>query len=57
VRDDGTGLADEDAPENTGLRGMRERAFAIDASLVVETDPERGVRVSLRVPFQADGEP
>jgi two-component system, NarL family, sensor histidine kinase UhpB len=57
VRDDGAGIVDEDAPENTGLRGMRERAFAIDASLVVETDPERGVRVALRVPLPVEGEP
>ncbi|GAA1409889.1 sensor histidine kinase [Catellatospora coxensis] len=48
VADDGRGAAD--APEGAGIRGMRERALLIGASLEVTRSPAGGTEVRLRVP-------
>jgi two-component system, NarL family, sensor histidine kinase UhpB len=51
VIDDGVGISGGET-EGAGLRGMRERAFAIDGSLAIETN-DGGVRVVLEVPLPA----
>ncbi len=48
VSDDGVGLPGDD-DGGSGVRGMHERAFAIGASLVIETEPSAGVRVALEL--------
>ncbi|MFC9619995.1 HAMP domain-containing sensor histidine kinase [Streptomyces sp. NPDC056930] len=54
VRDNGHGL--RDAAEGSGIRGMRERALLIGARFVIETTPEGGTAVRLRVPTTAGAE-
>jgi two-component system sensor histidine kinase UhpB len=49
VRDDGRGLAAEDVATN-GIRGMRERAMLIGASLTIESAPGEGTEVRLAIP-------
>ena len=50
VRDDGRGL-DREQPAGTGIRGMRERAALIGATLEIRNnDPGPGTRVCLQVP-------
>ncbi len=53
VTDDGVGFA-EDAAEDAGVRGMRERALAIDATLRIETGERAGVCVVLELPLPTD---
>lgn len=48
VRDDGRGVGA--AAEGAGLRGMRERALLVGATLTVGPGPDGGTDVSLRVP-------
>ncbi|MFC9123693.1 sensor histidine kinase, partial [Streptomyces sp. NPDC057067] len=50
IRDDGRGLGD--APEGAGLRGMRERALLIGATLTLGTGAEGGTDVRLDVPVR-----
>jgi two-component system sensor histidine kinase UhpB len=50
VRDDGRGFDLGAHAEGTGLRGMRERAVLIGASLHVDSRPGRGTTVRLSVP-------
>jgi len=51
VTDDGRGL-NGGAPEDTsGIRGMRERALLVSASLTVENAPGGGAQVTLDVPL------
>jgi two-component system sensor histidine kinase UhpB len=50
VSDDGVGIHDDEI-QGAGLRGMRERAFSIGASLAIESVPGTGVRVSLVLPL------
>lgn len=54
VTDDGAGLPGE-AAEDAGLRGMRERAFAIGGMLTIDSDERTGVRVVLELPLPIDG--
>jgi len=49
VRDDGRGLAAAHMATN-GIRGMRERAMLIGASLTVESAPGEGTEVRLAIP-------
>jgi two-component system sensor histidine kinase UhpB len=49
VRDDGRGLAAEQVATN-GIRGMRERAMLIGASLSLESAPGEGTEVRLAIP-------
>ena len=51
VADDGTGM-DGSFPGG-GLRGMRERAVSVGATLETRSTPGEGVEVSLRVPIPA----
>ncbi|MPY34292.1 sensor histidine kinase [Streptomyces adustus] len=48
VRDNGTGL--EEGREGAGIRGMRERALLIGATLSLTPAPGRGTDIRLRVP-------
>jgi two-component system sensor histidine kinase UhpB len=49
VSDDGAGIPDREA-EDAGIRGMRERALAIGATLAITTSPSDGTRVALHLP-------
>lgn len=49
VADDGKGL-DPEMPYGVGLRSMTERARALGGKLEIESEPEQGTRVRLRVP-------
>ena len=55
VGDDGRGFTFEQATRGLGMQGMRERALLVGGDLRVESRPELGTRVSLRVPIQGDG--
>ncbi len=52
LSDDGNGFEPEEARQGggLGLRGMRERAQAIGGTLLVESSPGKGTRVSILVP-------
>ena len=50
VGDDGCGFDTAVHARGTGLRGMRERAVLIGASLDVESRPGHGTIVRLRLP-------
>jgi two-component system, NarL family, sensor histidine kinase UhpB len=52
VGDDGRGFTFEQATSGLGLSGMRERALLVGGDLRVESRPELGTRVSLRVPIE-----
>jgi two-component system sensor histidine kinase UhpB len=54
VGDDGHGFTFEQATSGIGLAGMRERALLVGGDLRVESRPELGTRVSLRVPIKTD---
>jgi two-component system, NarL family, sensor histidine kinase UhpB len=54
VADDGVGM-DGSFPGG-GLRGMRERAVSVGATLETRSSAGRGVQVSMRIPVPADGE-
>ncbi|MBI5564006.1 MAG: GAF domain-containing sensor histidine kinase [Chloroflexi bacterium] len=57
VCDDGLGFdaAQTTATGGLGLRGMRERAQRIGATLQIESAPNQGTRVSIQVPMSAHG--
>jgi len=52
VGDDGRGFSFEQAARGLGIAGMRERALLVGGDLRVESRPELGTRVSLRVPIE-----
>jgi two-component system sensor histidine kinase UhpB len=54
VGDDGRGFTFEQAAQGLGIAGMRERALLVGGDLRVESRPELGTRVSLRVPIQVN---
>jgi two-component system, NarL family, sensor histidine kinase UhpB len=54
VGDDGQGFSFDQAAKGLGLPGMRERALLVGGDLRVESRPELGTRVSLRVPIETD---
>lgn len=55
VGDDGHGFTFDQAARGLGIAGMRERALLVGGDLRVESRPEVGTRVGLRVPLgQAD---
>jgi len=57
VADDGVGLpANAAERSSTGIPGMRERAFLIDARLTIDDAPGGGTRVRLDVPTSGPGE-
>src|SRR4051812_35542008 len=51
VADDGHGFTFDQATKGLGMGGMRERALLIGGDLNVESRPESGTRVRLRVPI------
>jgi two-component system, NarL family, sensor histidine kinase UhpB len=51
VADDGRGFTFDEATRGLGMGGMRERALLIGGDLNVESRPESGTRVRLRVPI------
>lgn len=53
VSDNGQGLP-EPLSEGGGLAGMRERAMLIDGDLRIETEPDSGVAVSLRLTMEGE---
>jgi two-component system, NarL family, sensor histidine kinase UhpB len=54
VRDDGRGMPDR-RREGGGMRGMRERAGLVGASLRITSAPDAGTEVHLDVPLHAEG--
>jgi two-component system sensor histidine kinase UhpB len=50
VRDDGRGMSQESLRSSNGIRGMRERAMLIGASLAIDSRPGRGTEVRLILP-------
>jgi two-component system sensor histidine kinase UhpB len=55
VADDGGGFTFDQATTGLGLGGMRERALLLGGELKVESRPEVGTRVRLRVPIREHG--
>jgi two-component system sensor histidine kinase UhpB len=53
IRDDGRGLGL--AHEGAGIRGMRERALLVDATLDLGAAPTGGAEVNLLVPLNRKG--
>jgi two-component system, NarL family, sensor histidine kinase UhpB len=53
VGDDGSGFTFDQAARGLGIAGMRERALLVGGDVEVESRPNVGTRVSLRVPLQA----
>jgi two-component system, NarL family, sensor kinase len=58
VQDDGVGFDWAEVMENPGLgfSSMRERARLIRSELSIQSQPEKGTVISLRVPFKREGE-
>jgi two-component system, NarL family, sensor histidine kinase UhpB len=54
VSDDGRGFTFDQAAGGLGLSGMRERALLVNGDLQVESRPQIGTRVRLRVPIEGD---
>ena len=50
VADDGVGFGPDTRP-GVGMGSMRERAVLIDGELEIESEPELGTSVRLRVPL------
>ena len=53
VGDDGSGFTFDQAARGLGITGMRERALLVGGDVEVESRPNVGTRVSLRVPLQS----
>jgi two-component system sensor histidine kinase UhpB len=51
VTDDGIGLGDGPTEDASGIRGMRERALLVSASLTLDESPHGGAQVTLEVPL------
>lgn len=51
VSDDGIGFAAESFPGHLGLRSMRERAKNVGGTLEVESAPQQGTRIRVRIPY------
>ena len=50
VSDDGRGLPEGAATSSSGIRGMRERAMLVGATLTIESQPGRGTVIQLAIP-------
>jgi two-component system sensor histidine kinase UhpB len=58
VADDGRGFSFDEARSGLGLGGMRERALLVGGSISIESRPDEGTRIRLRVPIRdGDGNP
>ena len=55
IRDDGRGIASEEAADRSalGLAGIRERAGMLGGTALIEGEPDRGTIVSIRIPLTA----
>jgi len=53
VGDDGSGFTFDQAARGLGIAGMRERALLVGGDVEVESRPNVGTRVSLRVPLHS----
>lgn len=53
IEDNGIGIPQEKLsdPKSIGLIGMRERAFACDGELTIESNIEKGTKVKLKIPI------
>ena len=56
ITDDGRGFTFDQASRGLGLGGMRERALLVGGDLRIESRPQVGTRVRLRVPIENDDE-
>lgn len=56
VADDGTGFTFDEATSGLGIAGMRERALLVNGDVQVESRPQVGTTVRLRVPVGVDGD-
>jgi two-component system, NarL family, sensor histidine kinase UhpB len=54
VSDDGRGFTFDQTSRGLGLGGMRERALLVGGDLRIESRPQVGTRVRLRVPIERD---
>jgi two-component system sensor histidine kinase UhpB len=54
VADDGRGFTFDQTSRGLGLGGMRERALLVGGDLRIESRPQVGTRVRLRVPIERD---
>jgi signal transduction histidine kinase len=53
IRDDGQGFNPEEPHRNgVGLKSMAERAGLIGGELQIDSKPDKGTRISLKVPYQ-----
>jgi two-component system, NarL family, sensor histidine kinase UhpB len=50
VADDGRGLRAGESTSSQGIRGMRERAMLVGATLEIDSRPERGTAITLTIP-------
>ena len=50
VRDDGRGMPEGAATSSHGIRGMRERAMLVGATLVIDSRPGAGTVIELSIP-------
>jgi signal transduction histidine kinase len=50
IADDGVGFTVDQATSGHGLGNMRQRAFAVGGTLLVESQPGNGARVRLELP-------
>ena len=50
ITDDGVGFTTDQAASGHGLANMRQRAFAVGATLQVDSEPGKGARVRLELP-------
>lgn len=57
IADDGRGFTFDQASRGLGLAGMRERALLVNGDLRVESRPQVGTSVRLRVPIGDNDEP
>ncbi|TPV95434.1 MAG: sensor histidine kinase [Myxococcales bacterium FL481] len=55
VRDDGRGFAPQASPSGRGLTGMAERVALLGGDLEVDSGPDRGTRISARMPRDPAG--
>jgi signal transduction histidine kinase len=56
VKDDGTGITDEQASrrESLGLMSMRERALSLGGTVQIRGESGKGTTVTLRVPLKLE---
>ena len=50
VRDDGRGMPEGAATSSHGIRGMRERAMLVGATLAIDSRPGAGTVIELSIP-------